>query len=113
MAAAAPTGGLSSFRLLGSGSAQVHLRPPAAACRRRLLLRCAASGGGGDGSSDQATIEEQKRRRAELSARIASGEFTVQGSGLALPLRILNFTRLNVKIVRTTVLISPLSLWGP
>ncbi|GJM87357.1 hypothetical protein PR202_ga03303 [Eleusine coracana subsp. coracana] len=89
-AATGTTNGLSSFRLLGStsGSGQVHLRPPAAAaCRRRLLLRCAASGGGSDGGSDQAAIEEQNRRRAELSARIASGEFTVQGGpGWVAPL---------------------------
>ncbi|GJN22559.1 hypothetical protein PR202_gb10137 [Eleusine coracana subsp. coracana] len=81
-AATGTTNGLSPFRLLGSTSVsgQVHLRPPAAAaCRRRLLLRCAASGGGSDGGSDQAALEEQNRRRAELSARIASGEFTVQG----------------------------------
>ncbi|CAN6239036.1 unnamed protein product [Urochloa humidicola] len=97
-AATAASAGLSSappFRLLGSGSgsspAQLRL-PPAAACRRRsLLLRCAASGGGGGdgggggGGSDPA-LEEQRRRQAELAARIASGEFTVQGPGWIAPL---------------------------
>lgn len=98
MAAAAATGsaGISSapaFRLLGSGScsvpAQLRLPPAAAAAaatsRRRSLLRCAASSGGdaGGGSDSDPALEEQKRRQAELAARIASGEFTVQGPGLA------------------------------
>ncbi|CAN6245608.1 unnamed protein product [Urochloa humidicola] len=96
MAAATGSAGLSSappFRLLGSGSssgpAQLRLPPSTAACRRRSLLRCAASGGGGGGDggggSDPA-LEEQRRRQAELAARIASGEFTVQGPGWIAPL---------------------------
>ena len=83
MAAASGSAGLSSappFRLLASGPAQLRL-PHAAACRRRSLLRCAGDGGSG---SDPA-LEEQRRRQAELAARIASGEFTVQGPGLAPP----------------------------
>jgi hypothetical protein len=96
MAAAGTSAVLSSAppaRLIGSAPCHLRLPPPAAAIRRRLLRRCTASGGGGDGS-DQAALEEQKRRRDELSARIASGEFTAQGPGLAsyLP-RSLNFTR--------------------
>lgn len=83
--------GASPFRLpASSSSAQGHLRlsPPAAtasatACRRRLLLRCAASSGGGGGSGSDPVLEEQRRRQAELAARIASGEFTVQGPGSA------------------------------
>ena len=84
MAAASGSAGLSSappFRLLASGPAQLRL-PHAAACRRRSLLRCAASGGG---SGSDPALEEQRRRQAELAARIASGEFTVQGPGLAPP----------------------------
>ncbi|KAJ1281637.1 hypothetical protein BS78_04G320900 [Paspalum vaginatum] len=89
MAAAAGTAALSSFapaRLLASAKAQLRLPPPpaAAACRRRLLLRCAASGSGG-GDSDPA-LQDQRRRQAELAARIASGEFTVQGPGWLAPL---------------------------
>uniref|UniRef100_A0A0A9E0C6 Uncharacterized protein n=1 Tax=Arundo donax TaxID=35708 RepID=A0A0A9E0C6_ARUDO len=94
MAATTGSARLSSappFRLLGSGSGsgsgQGQLRLPPAACRRRLPLRCAASGGGrGDGGGPDPTLEEQRRRRAELAARIASGEFTVQGPGWVAPL---------------------------
>ncbi|PUZ78254.1 hypothetical protein GQ55_1G438600 [Panicum hallii var. hallii] len=92
MAATTGSAGLSSappFRLLGScsGSGPAQLRlPPAAACRRRSLLRCAASGGGDGGSRSDPAPEEQRRRQAELAARIASGEFTVQGPGWIAPL---------------------------
>ncbi|KAG2654974.1 protein LUTEIN DEFICIENT 5, chloroplastic [Panicum virgatum] len=88
MAAAPASAGLSSappFRLLGSGPSQLRL-PQAAACRRRSLLRCAASGGGDGGAGSDPTLEEQRRRQAELAARIASGEFTVQGPGWIAPL---------------------------
>lgn len=105
---AMPVTGLSSagaapFRRLpasGSSAHQGHLRlPPAAAPRRRrLLLRCAANSGGGDGAGDSGgsdpALEEQRRRQAELAARIASGEFTVQGPGSATehrPLLLIHF----------------------
>lgn len=98
MATATGSGNLSStaaappLRFLGP--AQGQLRLPPAACRRRLLLRCSASGGGGGDGSDP-VLEEQGRRRAELAARIASGEFTAQGPGLALPVPSPPFSRVS------------------
>ncbi|KAL5208634.1 hypothetical protein ABZP36_033069 [Zizania latifolia] len=90
MATATSNGNLSSTiaaappcRLLCSGQGQLCLTPPAAG-RRRLLLRCSASGGSGGGDSDP-VLEEQRRRQADLSARIASGEFTAQGPAWVAP----------------------------
>ncbi|CAM0943071.1 unnamed protein product [Alopecurus aequalis] len=79
-AMATTAGNLSStappFRLHGgSGNGRLRLAP--APSRRSPLLRCSASGGGGGPDS----VEEQRRRKAELAARISSGEFTAQGPG--------------------------------
>jgi beta-ring hydroxylase len=86
---ATTTGNLSStaappFRYSGSGQGRLRLAPRAS--RRIPLLRCSASGGDGDGrGGPDPVLEEQRRRKAELAARISSGEFTAQGPGLVLP----------------------------
>ncbi|KAM0831941.1 hypothetical protein ACQ4PT_065215 [Festuca glaucescens] len=64
----------------GSGQGRLRLAP--APSRRSPLLRCSASGGGGPDPA----LEEQRRRKAELAARISSGEFTAQGPGWVAPL---------------------------
>nr|TKV95898.1 LOW QUALITY PROTEIN: hypothetical protein SEVIR_9G392800v2 [Setaria viridis] len=46
----------------------------------------AVSSGGGPGSGSDPALEEQRRRQVELAARIASGEFTVQGPAWIAPL---------------------------
>ncbi|EMS57431.1 Cytochrome P450 97B2, chloroplastic [Triticum urartu] len=65
------------------GSVQGRLpRAPATSGRSSLLLRCSASGGDGAGGPDPALEEQtQQKRRAELPARVSSGEFTAQGPG--------------------------------
>jgi beta-ring hydroxylase len=63
----------------GSGQGRLRLAP--APGRRSPLLRCSASGAGGPDPA----LEEQRRRKAELAARISSGEFTAQGPGSVLP----------------------------
>ncbi|KAM3245225.1 hypothetical protein ACQJBY_056506 [Aegilops geniculata] len=71
-AAAAPPS-----RYLGSGQGRLRLAP-AASRRNSLLLRCSASGGDGPD-------KVLEKRRAELTARISSGEFTAQGPGWLAP----------------------------
>ncbi|KAI4983089.1 hypothetical protein ZWY2020_023581 [Hordeum vulgare] len=72
-------------RYLGCGPGQGRLRlAPAAGRRNSPLLRCSASGGDGGGGTDK-VLEEQRKRRAELTARISSGEFTAQGPGWLAP----------------------------
>ncbi|KAM0909245.1 hypothetical protein ACQ4PT_014923 [Festuca glaucescens] len=70
-------------RYFGSGQGRLRLAP--APSRRSALVRCSASGGG-DGGGPDPVLEEQRRRKAELAARISSGEFTAQGPGWVAPL---------------------------
>ncbi|KAF7092089.1 hypothetical protein CFC21_094610 [Triticum aestivum] len=64
-------------RYLGSGQGRLRLAP-AASRRNSPLLRCSASGGDGPD-------KVLEKRRAELTARISSGEFTAQGPGWLAP----------------------------